>query len=1306
MAENAENAARRHTSSVCGVLLALALSSPLQAVVVSELHYHPPEGQEALEFLEITNDAYSPEDISGWAFVEGIRFEFPPGTILKGREALVVCANVDAVRAQYRIDNAVGNYEGKLDGSGDRVTLVNHVGIVMQSLRYRDGGKWPVGPDGTGHSLSLKSLNLNTSEPESWAQSPELGGSPGLPNQPALEQTIFFNELFRSASQDGGWVEIYNAGADARDVSGWGLTDDPDRDDPHVFPAGTTIPPGGFLVVEEQQTTLTLSAARVQLFLLNTQGVTEAAVAFDREPVDGLALGDYSEALFPDGNFPGGGFLDSGERWVTPTPTRGRANDVPRVTDLVINEIFYHPPEDRDGEFLELFNRGTEALDLSGFRFTKGIDHTFPAGTSLQPGAYLVLADDPQILAEHYGYSGALGWSGGALSDGGENLQIVDRRGNLVDEVRYFESGDWSLWADGRGASLELIDPQQDNDFASAWAASDQPEKSVWEEHSFVVPEYAGSESELRLLLVERGISRIDDVSVEDSPPGTDNFIPNPGFEEDTLPWLFEGTHVESERITHDAHSGQASLELVASGKGDTRCNRIETGTEPALTRGSAYEVSLWTRWLRGSSVLVVSGEFSSGSTVLSVNAISAALRMTVPRDLGTPGAENSVRLALRRETGSDNLGPVTADVAHSPAAPAPGLPVTVRARVSDSDGVASVRVFFREDVRDPGPFQSVELLEVSEISGDDTYGGAIPALSEIQVAFYVESTDALGAVTRLPTEAPESTLLYRTEGPVSEPLHVFLGQKSFRALAIRSVQSNHLLEGTVVLDDEQVHYGVGVRYRGSALAGRVQDPGIRVRFPDDRRLKQRLRDINLSRRDRTDGAAYFLVGRNGTAEKPTAVTDYKFIRTRFTGNPFGIPTFGNVGIFEPVDRDFIEKWYGADAARDGVVLKGVARSRFDDSCKITASDPTDWRHRGENPENYRFYWFHGINQTRDDWQPLVDVTRILDASETRQREFLQLFDSVVDVEGFLRGFMPRVLMNDIDALLLSGVHNGYIFWEPTDARWSYLAFDLGGCWRSQVEDLLLIRDEGVLRFLQRPGPLRLYYGMIHEYLQGYWSAEVAGPFLDALEEAVGIGAAQKSFIAKSQPRLEAMLEPLLTPELRILTNNGEDLVTETPAVELTGDAPVFLTSFQLRKNDGAPQPFEPTWSTPTEWLATVSLSGGANRLEIFAFDAGDAPAGTVTITITRPGESAFIRGDANGDQSVNVIDAIATIGFLFQGLPLSCPDAADVDDNGTVNVTDAVSALEYLVSQGPAPLEPFPGAGVDPTQDLMECVE
>ena len=76
----------------------------------------------------------------------------------------------------------------------------------------------------------------------------------------------------------------------------------------------------------------------------------------------------------------------------------------------------------------------------------------------------------------------------------------------------------------------------------------------------------------------------------------------------------------------------------------------------------------------------------------MATNNFGARLRMTVPRNLGTPGEENSVRARLRAETGSDNLGPVIKEVRHRPFSPDAEEPVHVVARVADADGVAAVR--------------------------------------------------------------------------------------------------------------------------------------------------------------------------------------------------------------------------------------------------------------------------------------------------------------------------------------------------------------------------------------------------------------------------------------------------------------------------------------------------------------------------------------------------------------------------------------------------------------------------------------
>jgi hypothetical protein len=59
-------------------------------------------------------------------------------------------------------------------------------------------------------------------------------------------------------------------------------------------------------------------------------------------------------------------------------------------------------------------------------------------------------------------------------------------------------------------------------------------------------------------------------------------------------------------------------------------------------------------------------------------------------------------------------------------------------------------------------------------------------------------------------------------------------------------------------------------------------------------------------------------------------------------------------------------------------------------------------------------------------------------------------------------------------------------------------------------------------------------------------------------------------------------------------------------------------------------------------------------------------------------------------------------LGFLFLGAaPLSCPDAGDADDNGVLEITDAVATLAYLFSGGGPPALPGPDiCGFDPTVD------
>ena len=58
----------------------------------------------------------------------------------------------------------------------------------------------------------------------------------------------------------------------------------------------------------------------------------------------------------------------------------------------------------------------------------------------------------------------------------------------------------------------------------------------------------------------------------------------------------------------------------------------------------------------------------------------------------------------------------------------------------------------------------------------------------------------------------------------------------------------------------------------------------------------------------------------------------------------------------------------------------------------------------------------------------------------------------------------------------------------------------------------------------------------------------------------------------------------------------------------------------------------------------------------------------------------AFIRGDVNGDSSVNISDVTALINLLLGGGSISNP-AADCNQDGKINISDVSALINYLLN-------------------------
>ncbi|MBK9736625.1 MAG: lamin tail domain-containing protein [Saprospiraceae bacterium] len=132
------------------------------------------------------------------------------------------------------------------------------------------------------------------------------------------------------------------------------------------------------------------------------------------------------------------------------------------LSQLVISEISYNPPESNADslEYIELYNAGTTTLNLTKYKFSAGIDFTFPNMT-LDAGKYMLLTVNDTAFFRVYGIN-TLQWKTGALSNSGEAISIVDSLNNPIFSVTYAKVAPWPTFAegtDGGGKSIELCMP-------------------------------------------------------------------------------------------------------------------------------------------------------------------------------------------------------------------------------------------------------------------------------------------------------------------------------------------------------------------------------------------------------------------------------------------------------------------------------------------------------------------------------------------------------------------------------------------------------------------------------------------------------------------------------------------------------------------------------------------------------------------------------------------------------------------------------------------------------------------------------
>lgn len=1205
----------------------LGPSTRLTPLVISEIMYHPKERADGLagEFIEVYNADLIPRDLTGHRIAGSVEYAFPDGYVLPAGGFAVIARNPAEFAQIYGGISALGPFSGPdgLPNNAGLVQLRNPQGAVFLETEYASQTPWPAAADGSGHSLVLANPSYGEGDPRAWAPSARIGGSPGQMEsiQPDALDNVLINEILAHTDEPQiDYLELFNRSTSTINLSGCVLTDDPTTNRFRI-PNGTTIPPRGLLAFNQNQLGFRLDAAGESLFLIHSN-LTRVLDAVRFGPQEnGIASGRY-----PDGS-PAFRPLSN--------PTPGAENEMFRISPVVINEIMYHPiSEDSDDEFIELHNRSTTPVDLSGWSISDGIDFRFPQGATLAAGGYAVVARDPaRMLTNYPGLSAAVvfGPSQGSLANGGERLALA-RPGTIlstntsgimvtnlvdfeVDEVTYGQDGRWGKWSDGLGSSLELIDPNSDHLQPSNWADSDETAKAPWgtiEVTGRLDNGDGNSANRLQIMMQGPGECLVDNIEVIPSTGG--NRVANPTFDVGLAGWTIQGNHRLSSHQTTGGYSS-GCLHVRATGRGDTAVNRIFTTINPALANNSTATLRARVRWLRGwpEFMLRTRGNY-----------LEAAGRMALPTNLGTPGARNSQAIA--------NAGPAIFDVQHAPILPANNQSVLVTARLTDPDRIGSVTLRYR-----PDPGTTTTSLTMKDdgtggdaLAGDGVFSGTIPGRSSgSMVAFYIQAADAPSSgatTTRFPADAPIRECLVRWGE--TQPLgnlgvyRLWQRQSDYDWLRTREPLANDNLHATFVYNDTRVIYNMEMRGKGSPWHGGSVGTDYIFAFPDD--------DPFLGAGD----VALVTVGNLGnddTAQREAAAF--------WIGSQMGIPTLNRRHVFffengarkQQVYEDteepnglYADRWW--PDGPDGDLYKVEDWFEFDDSgrsftfSRDATLQPFTTVGGAYKLPRYRWSWRkRAVVHSANDYTSLFDLVTAINQAGQEQITRLQ---NLVDMENWMGIFALQHIVGNWDAYGYDRGKNAYIY-KPVNGRFGMVPWDidfvLGSGSDSATTDIFGANDPTITRLWDVAPFRRMYLQAFLRAVDGPLQNSRFDPLVDGRYAALtanGVAVAgpqtTKSWVTQRRNFLANRIAGMDTSSFAITSNNGADFSTSQSLITLTGTAPLRVETLTF---NGASLPLN--WTTATGWSVQLALGSLSNRIEIVGLDSRGNPLPGASDSIT-----------------------------------------------------------------------------------------
>jgi hypothetical protein len=354
------------------------------AVRFNRIDFNPVSGNQAEEFVELTNSNAYAVDVSGWRLEGGVRHTFRPGTVIPPRRSLFVSPQVQAFRARSGAPRGgqglfvQGNYSGQLSAWGETLTLVDLAGQTNATFQY------PGSPSLAQRYLRITEIFYNPDP------------APGLSLDPQLFE----------------YLELRNLGPSALALDGVRLTNGVQF--AFTGSAVTVLQPGASLLVVRDLAAFTARFGAVANLAGQFTGALDSRgeiLRLDDAAGEKILEFEFNNSWYPVTDGLGFSLVVSDETtpwdlWGETTNWRpsARYGGSPGAVDpappvpmrVVVNEALAHtdPPQ---VDSIELWNPGPGNVDIGGWFLTDDFytprKYRMPAGTVIAAGAYRVFSE-------------------------------------------------------------------------------------------------------------------------------------------------------------------------------------------------------------------------------------------------------------------------------------------------------------------------------------------------------------------------------------------------------------------------------------------------------------------------------------------------------------------------------------------------------------------------------------------------------------------------------------------------------------------------------------------------------------------------------------------------------------------------------------------------------------------------------------------------------------------------------------------------------------------------------------------------